>query len=192
MTENASAYLGAWSSFYAMTGTAAASLTGLMFVVITLVTRIERRPDAQDGIGTFSTPTVVHFCAALFVSAVLAAPWHTLIYPAVFIGLVGFCGIMYVSRIMYRTRRLSFYIADLEDWIWYAILPWLSYAVVFAGAIFLAKAPSQALFALAAGALFQIFIGIRNAWDVVTYIATGRADQPRPSQEVSDQRPREL
>jgi hypothetical protein len=36
----------------------------------------------------------------------------------------------------------------------------------------------DALFALAAGAVVLVFIGIRNAWDIVTYIAIQDPDQP--------------
>jgi hypothetical protein len=42
MADVASSVLTPWSNFYTMTGSAAAALTGLMFVVITLVTGVER------------------------------------------------------------------------------------------------------------------------------------------------------
>ena len=32
-------------------------------------------------VNAFGTPTVVHFCAALFVAAILSAPWHSLTAP---------------------------------------------------------------------------------------------------------------
>jgi len=48
-------------------------------------------------------------------------------------------------------------------------LPCLAY-----GAIALAAVPVQALFILAGGVMLLIFIGIRNAWDSVTYIAIDR------------------
>lgn len=44
-----------------------------MFVVITLLTGKERPEGTEDGIATFNTPTVMHFAAALLVSAVLIA-----------------------------------------------------------------------------------------------------------------------
>jgi len=34
------------------------------------------------------------------------------------------------------------------------------------------------LFAVAAGVVLLLFVGIHNAWDIVTFIATGRADEP--------------
>ncbi|MGA8097307.1 MAG: hypothetical protein WB810_01475 [Candidatus Cybelea sp.] len=162
--------LGAWSSFYVMTGSSAAALTGLMFVVISLVTGADG-PRKQDGIGTFSTPIVMHFFAAFLISAILCAPWHSLILPGVSVALVGVYGLVYVTRIMFRTRRLSAYTADLEDWIWYIVMPFGAYGVVAAGAIAYPMVSVKALFAVGGGVVTLIFIGIRNAWDIVTYLA---------------------
>jgi hypothetical protein len=181
MAETASSVLVPWSTFYIMTGSSAAALTGLMFVVITLVTGVERLRRAPDGISTFSTPTVVHFCAALLVSAILSAPWRSLVHPAVLLGLAGVYGVGYMLRVMYRTRRLSVYRADLEDWAWYTILPFVSYGAILAGAIMLPAIPVKALFALAGGVLLLIFLGIRNAWDIVTFIAIALPDEPPSS-----------
>lgn len=47
--------LSAWSSFYVMIGSSAAALTGLMFVVISLI-RQREISTSQDGISIFSTP----------------------------------------------------------------------------------------------------------------------------------------
>ncbi|HET8998767.1 MAG TPA: hypothetical protein VFP86_03900 [bacterium] len=174
MADTASSILTAWSSFYVMTGSSAAALTGLMFVVITLVTRTERAEDTHAGIATFSTPTVMHFAAALLISAVLIAPWRSLVHAGVAVALIGLLGLVYILRVMHRTRRLSFYTADFEDWIWYTILPFVAYGAISAGAIALAAAPVLALFILAGGVVLLIFVGIRNAWDIVTYITVVR------------------
>jgi hypothetical protein len=181
MAENASSFFTPWSSFYIMTGSSAAALTGLMFVVITLITGVERVRRNPDGISTFSTPTVVHFCAALLVSAILSAPWHLLVQPAVLLGLAGLFGVVYVLRVMHRTRQMTSYVADLEDWAWYTIVPLLAYGAILAGAIMLAASPVNALFALAAGVILLIFLGIRNAWDIVTYIVTELLTEPPSS-----------
>jgi hypothetical protein len=174
MAETASSFLTAWSSFYVMTGSSAAALTGLMFVVITLVTRADRAEDTHAGISTFSTPTVMHFAAVLLVSAVLIAPWRSLLHAGVVVALIGLLGLAYILRVMHRTRRLTIYTADFEDWMWFTILPFVTYGAISAGAIALAAAPVQALFILAGGVVLLLFIGIRNAWDIVTYIAIVR------------------
>jgi hypothetical protein len=180
MTEPASSFLTPWASFYALTGSAAAALTGLMFVAITLVTG-ERARRSPDGIKTFSTPTVVHFGAALLVSATLAAPWHSLIHLAAVMGVIGLVGVVYALHLMHRTRKLSQYSADVEDWVWYTILPFVSYGAILAGAFLLLHVPVKGLSVIAGGTLLQIFIGIHNAWDIVTFIATGGADEDPPA-----------
>jgi hypothetical protein len=172
MDQTFPSLLAAWSNFYVMTGTAAAGLTGLMFVVITLVTGTERAR-SQDGISTFSTPTVLHFGAALFVSAILVAPLHSLAIAATLVGFAGLYGVVYILRVTYRAKRLQLYRPDIEDWTWYNVLPFLAYGAILAGAIVLHAVPGKALLAIAGGVLLLIFIGIRNAWDVVTFLATG-------------------
>lgn len=174
MAETASSLLTVWSNFYVMTGSSAAALTGLTFVVISLVAGQERADVTRDGIATFTTPTVMHFAAALLVSGILIMPWRSLVHAGVLVALIGLYGVAHILRVMHRTRRLTVYRADLEDWIWFTILPFGAYGAISAGAIALATVPVQAPFILAGGVLLLIFIGIRNAWDVVTYIATRR------------------
>ena len=181
MSETAASVLTPWSNFYIMCGSSAASLTGLMFVVITLVTNMERLRRSPDGMNAFSTPTVVHFGAALLLSAIVSAPWRSLIGPAILLGVIGACGVVYMVVVMHRTRRLSTYSADLEDWAWYTILPFAAYGAVLTGAILLVGIPANALFLLAGGVVLLIFIGIRNSWDIVTFIATGGPEEPPSS-----------
>ena len=178
MAETASFVLTPWSSFYIMTGSSAAALTGLMFVVITLVTGVGRTRRSRDGVSTFSTPTVLHFSTTLLASAILSVPWRSLVHPAALLGLAGLFGLVYLLRVMYLTKRLTVYRADLEDWFWYTILPLIAYGSILAGAIMLPANAVNALFALAAGVLLLIFIGIRNAWDIVTYLAIEGFDEP--------------
>jgi hypothetical protein len=171
MAETGSSLLAPWSNFYVMTGSSAGALTGLMFVVITLVTQVERLQRSRDGISVFSTPTVAHFGGALLVSAVLSAPWRSLAYPATLLGLASLCAVVYVVRVWYLTKRFTGYRPDLEDWVWFTILPLVAYGAILTGAIALFIIPVGALFVLAAGVVLLIFIGIRNAWDIVTFLA---------------------
>jgi hypothetical protein len=169
MHEGISSVLAGWSNFYVITGSSAAALTGLMFVVITLAAG-DRTRTKTEGISTFSTPTVVHFCATLFVSAILSAPWRSLVHAGVMLAITGLFGVAYALLVVRRARRLTTYRPDAEEWVWYAILPFAAYVAILAGAVGLPAAPAEALFALAGGALLLIFIGIHNAWDVVTYL----------------------
>src|SRR5258708_15036701 len=79
MSEAALLPLATWQNFYVIVGTAAATLTGLMFVVITLIVQLRVQVSSpRSGIAVFSTPNVFHFGAALLVAAILSAPWQAL------------------------------------------------------------------------------------------------------------------
>src|SRR5579863_6389342 len=108
-----------WSTFYALAGAAAATLTGLMFVVVTLVGRRPPSESATAGVSTFSTPTVIHFGAALFVSIIMCVPWPSMTGVATLVALSGFAGLAHMAWVFARARRLTEYAPDFEDWVWY-------------------------------------------------------------------------
>ena len=167
--------LSEWNSFYVMMGSSAAALTGLVFIVITLISDVRRR-GSETGMSTFTTPTVVHFGSALFTSALMSVPFRSLVPIAIMLGLAGAGGLFYVAIIATRTSKLQSYRADAEDWTFNVVLPFVAYATLVVGAIAMHGAPAQALYAPAAAVMLLIFIGIHNAWDVVTFIATGKAE----------------
>lgn len=167
--------LASWNSFYVMIGSAAATLTGLMFVVITLVSD-EKRAASEAGVSLFSSPTVVHFCCPLLTAALMSAPFRSLGPIAIVLGISGCAGILFVVRIAFQTSRLTSYRPDAEDWIWHVFLPLFAYALILLGAIAMQGAAARALFAPATGVTLLIFVGIHNAWDVVTFLATGKAE----------------
>ena len=164
-----------WNSFYVMMGSSAAALTGLVFIVVTLISD-RRHSGSETGMSTFTTPTVVHFGGALFTSAVLSAPFKSFVPIAVLLGLAGVGGLFYVTTIAMRTSRLATYSPDAEDWTFNVVLPFIAYATLLIGAIVIPRAPATALYAPAAAVMLLIFIGIHNAWDVVTFLATGKAE----------------
>ena len=169
--------LSAWATFYTMIGSSSAALTGLMFVVIGVIMNsspIRRNP---QGLSIFTTPAIVHFGAVILVAAFFLAPWRSLGIPCAFIAALGIAGLIYMLRIIGGTRRMTDYQADLEDWAWYNILPFAAYGAICAGALWAYSSAHAALFVVAAGVVLLLFIGIRNAWDIVTYIAVRDAQE---------------
>jgi hypothetical protein len=165
--------LSAWLSFYVIVGTSAGALTGLTFLAVTLVAQI-RGAGTDQGIATFNTPTVVHFGAVLLISSVLSAPWPALPPPAALLGIAGLAGVIYTAVVARRQRRIEIYTPVFEDWLWYVICPLVGYAALLAAGIALPGWPVAALFAVAAALLLLLFLGIHNAWDIVTYIVVER------------------
>ena len=172
--------LAEWENFYVIVGSSGAALTGLQFVVIALVAEGRRRSSLHE-IDAFGTPTIVHFCATLLVSAILSAPWQRLSSAALTLGALAVCGLVYGFIVIRRARRQTGYKPVTEDWIWYTALPIAAYAALFAASVALPRHPAPALFVVAATALLLLFIGIRNAWDTVTYIAIEGAQRPDDS-----------
>ena len=181
MQEAVLSPLATWQNFYVIIGSAAATLTGLMFVVMTLRVRGRR---SSGALGAFATPTVVHFCAALLVAALLSAPWQALWHAGLLLGLSGLGGVTYVIIVLRRARRLTTaYQPVLEDWLWYMLLPLVSYTALVVAAIVLPGQPAPALFVIAAATVLLLFIGIHNAWDNVTYTAIELSGPQNKSQD---------
>lgn len=168
------AILATWANFYVIVGSSAGALTGLMFVVITLVAGIERLRATPDAVNAFSTPTIVHFCVALVVAACVCTPWHRLEHAAGALAIIGLYGGVYVARTIIKAARQTAYRPERDDWIWYMILPFLAYVIMLGSACALLWDAGAALFALAGAVVFLVLIGIHNAWDSVTYIALGQ------------------
>jgi hypothetical protein len=164
--------LAAWESFYVIVGSSAGALTGLQFVVITL--GAEARAVTASDLRAFVSPTIVHFCGALLVSAILSAPWPALGEAGWCLAACGVAGLAYSARVLLHARRQTNYAPDLGDWLWFGIFPLLAYGALLVGAILLSRHPVQALFLIGATVVFLLFIGIHNAWDGVTYIAVER------------------
>jgi hypothetical protein len=166
--------LSEWENFYVIVGSSAAALTGLMFVVIALIADAPLPGSTPRSIAAFTTPTIVHFCAALLASVILSAPWHVIINADIALGVTGVAGFVYTLVVLNRARHVTEYKPVAEDWIWHVILPLAGYLTVAGAAILFRKDVHLALFAVAAAVVLLIFIGIHNSWDTVTFIVEQR------------------
>jgi hypothetical protein len=183
--EAAMSPLSAWQNFYVIVGTSAGALTGLTFVVVTLVAAAGER-SARGGVAAFSTPTVMHFGSVLFVAALLSAPWQTLAPASLLLVLVGLGGVGYAIVVARRVRGQEAYTPVLEDWVWHAVLPVAAYSVLAVSALLLPGRPVPAAFGIGAVIVLLLFVGIHNAWDTLTYIAIERfqpQDEPHEQQD---------
>lgn len=175
--------LAEWDSFYVIVNSAAGALIGLQFVVMTLIA--ERPPiRAAEAGAAFATPTIVHFGAALLLSALLHAPWPTIIPAAALWGVMGCGGAVYVVIVARRMRKQAVYQPEFEDWLFHVLLPLAAYAILALSAFAAPSHTREALFSVGAAALLLLFTGIHNAWDAVAYHVfinvRDKHDQPRP------------
>jgi hypothetical protein len=160
--------LAGWDSFYVIVGSAAGALIGLQFVVLTLIA--DRPPlRAQEAGAAFATPTIVHFGAALLLSALQRVPWQAVILAAAIWGLIGVSGVAYSVIVARRMRVQTTYEPEWEDWWFHSLLPFAAYAMLVLSACVAPLYMREALFGVGGAALLLLFIGIHNAWDAVVY-----------------------
>ncbi len=182
MQEAAVSPLTSWQNFYVIIGSSAAALTGLMFVVITLIAGAQVRRSSGTT-AAFGTPNVVHFGAALLVATILSAPWQVLWYASLLLGLCGLGGVTYVVIVLRRVSRQTDYQPVLEDWLWHTVFPLVSYTALVVAAIVLPGNAALALFGIGAVTVLLLFTGIHNAWDAVTYVVIERSQPEDKSQD---------
>ena len=180
MHETFASPLEAWASFYVIVGSSAGALTGLQFVVMTLIAQTDPDRSRAESISAFGTPNIVHFCAALLVASILSVPWDALRPAGLAVALCGLAGSFYSLVVMRRARRQRGYQPVFEDWLWHIILPVVAYVALLAAGIRLGSSPAGALLVIGGAALLLVFIGIHNAWDTVTYLTLVRRTTRAP------------
>jgi hypothetical protein len=166
-----------WGNFYVIVGSAAAALTGLQFVVIALIAQARTRASGHE-IAAFGSPTIVHFCSALFIAATLSAPWRSLQGAGLTISACGLAGVVYSIAVARRARRQTGYKPVFEDWLWHIALPLVAYATLLVAGFELARLTTTSLFATAVMTLLLVYIGIHNSWDTVVYITVNFVRRP--------------
>ena len=173
-----------WQNFYMIMGTAAATLTGLMFVVTTLIAGIDAHLSTLNAaVSAFNTPTVVHFGTVLLLAGILSAPWQTFSSLSVLLGLLGLGMVFYSIIVLWRMWRVPHYQSTLEDWSWYMAFPLIANILLIVAAFVLPKNPSSALYLVGSAMMLLLLVGIRNAWDMVTFLAVERAHSEKKSQD---------
>jgi hypothetical protein len=167
-----------WDNFYYLLGSAAAGLIGLLFVVMTLTAGRERSGILR-GAALYMTPTVVHFAGVLSICAVALAPGLPAPARGGAFGVFALAGLACAVRAcvgIARPRKG----AEPPHWsdLWfYGAAPvaiYLALTAVDAAASW-TRAP-WAPHAMAALLLVLLLLGIRNAWDLVTWIAPARGE----------------
>ena len=160
----------AWANFYVIVGSSAGGLTGLTFVVIALVA--DAHAVRMTGLRAFITPTIVHFGSALVLSALMNVPGQSVTSLGICLGAIGLMCLVYsagTARQGYRATTGSDYKPVAEDWIWNAILPTVTYAVLFIAGLVASVHTPAALYLTAAASMLLLIIGIHNAWDIAVW-----------------------
>ncbi len=167
---------GPWHDFYALAGTASATLVGLMFVAASVGTGVFTH-ERQVGLRTFLSPTVVAFSVALAASLVGVLPVFNWRVPGFFLVGTGLLGVVYSWRVWRQMVQGGIAKSiDLEDRAWYIVVPAVAYLVLAVAGVALGIETEAACVFLAIGVCLLLLAGIRNAWDMTTWIVLRRQE----------------
>ncbi|MGO9992526.1 MAG: hypothetical protein ACLPTF_08415 [Steroidobacteraceae bacterium] len=164
-----------WANFYLLAAAAAATLIGLLFVVITLAA--ERRVGEASKIPIYLTPTGIYFASVVLLAALLSFPTHSRLTASFCICLVGVVGLVYSGAFFVRRgANTSYY--ELHDRIAYAAFPFAAYGLdVSGGVLFLLHDPQRGLTLVAVAMLLVLAVAIRNSWGIAIDVVSTHPDR---------------
>jgi hypothetical protein len=158
-----------WHDFYLLVGTASATLVGLMFVAASIGSSVFSERN-RNALQAFFSPTVVNFASALFICIGVMIPAQTWLTMGVLLTAGGIAGVVYAGRVWVQMIvRRSFHV-DLVDRMFYATIPLVGYLLVLASGILLLLHMRWSSDVTAAALVVLLFAGVRNAWDMTTWI----------------------
>lgn len=170
-----------WQTFYTLVGTAGATLAGLMFVAVTLGRTPRRRLAA---LRAHSDPALLAFVLSLLLSGLLLMPSLTRPWFGAALLASGLLSLLYLALVL---RQLigggmsRFW--DFSDWLWYAAAPVLGGLLLLgSGVLGLLGQAHAALNLTGISLIVLLTMGLRNAWDLVTFTLAqaARAEEGPP------------
>lgn len=160
-----------WQVFYTLTGTAGATLAGLMFVAVTMIERVLRqRSGSLQTLRLYSEPALLAFVFTLILSALLLMPDLSATGLTALLLTAGLVSLAYNAATIRQLIVGSKSGWDASDWAWYCIVPFLcSGLLLLAGVFSLLGTLMPAFTVFGVTLLLLLMMGIRNAWDMVTF-----------------------
>ena len=160
-----------WEDYYLLVGSAGAALTGLLFVVATLNTNMERS-QALVGASLYITPIVLNLAMIVVLSGAAMVPEIGRVAYGIIAGAIAVIGVLWSARAFLGIRRGAAGNAPhwTDSW-FYGAAPTFLYLLLGGAAAYLLAVPASGVEAFAALVMALLLLCIRNAWDLVTWLA---------------------
>jgi len=161
-----------WQTFYQMTAEAAATLTGLMFIVVSLSSG-RNTPINERGVLLFTSPTVFHLTSVLVISALALTPEGETPPPVLLMICWSAGGLIYAATRLVGLARIE-NPTHWSDFWYYGVGPTVTNCALAAADIAAFIHLPHSAYAVAICLLSLLLLGIRNAWDLATWLAPRR------------------
>jgi hypothetical protein len=174
--ESFTASAASWQSFYTLTGTAAATLIGLMFVALTFgASLVDERTNETSR--AFIDPPFYHFTYVLLTACLFMFP--TLTARALGVALLAIFAIRgWVLTLTWRRMLDAQRNAgdlDLSDWVLGVVLPLLGYLLGGASGVGFLRGHAASFTGLAIATLLSLLVGVIVSWELMIWMAISRA-----------------
>jgi len=153
-----------WRNFFALTGSAGATLLGLLFVVVTLGNNL---PTSRklDVARASMTPALYSFVGVLLQSMVVLVPWQSNWSSGVIFVVGGIGGLIYrLKAVRVRTKLHLRAIQGPVDWIFHNALPVAASVILLLGGAGLMAGSAFGPFAIAGSCTLLLVSGIYRTW----------------------------
>lgn len=165
-----------WQNFYMLTGAAAATLIGLLFVAISISVgtnlSVER---ARNSLRTFVSPILVYYVQAFLISCLAVIPLQSINIPGFIIAVPGIINVVLALKVCWRILVLHRDEMDLGHWIWHFLLPLLAGLLLIGIAIGFFSDVPLTIPGLAIADLLCLTIGLRNTWVLTLWLILHQA-----------------
>jgi hypothetical protein len=165
-----------WQNFYMLTGTASATLIGLLFVAVSISmgTNLSLR-QAKTSLRTFVEPTLLSYVQALALSCVAIMPLSTPLLLGALLLVLAALDLFLAGRGAFRMRVLHGEEArDAGHWIWYMAFPLLAGLLSMITSIGLLLGVPFALMGVPIVDLLCLAIGLHNSWVLTVWLTQHR------------------
>ncbi len=157
-----------WQAFYQVTGEAAGALVALLFIVSTL-SASSNRPASPAGARLYTTPTVFLLALVIAESALALVPEgeaRSAAWVMTAAAAAGCVNMLTVAAQLHRAERPHW-----SDFWCYGVAPVVVCLALALACGATATAVGHAPYAVALTLLALLMLAIRNAWDLVTFLA---------------------
>jgi hypothetical protein len=173
-----------WQNFYLLVGTAAATLTGLMFVAVTFGSSLVKRETAQMA-RAFLDPTYEHFVQVLLTACLTTVPVFGWSIFGGLLVIVSVLRLMSIRRVFGHFQNAQRTSRDIEgsDWLLSIVLPLLCHLWLMMTGVAFVLRMSLAVPSLAIVTLSLFLVAIHGAWELLVWMALA-VNERRRSEET--------
>ncbi len=173
-----------WQNFYVLTGTAAATLIGLLFVAVSISAgRDLNVRHAANATRTFVNPVLIDYFQVFIVSCLALMPLHSSLILGIAVLVLGGNNCFLALKVCWRILVLHRDDMDLGHWIWHFLLPLIAGILFVCTGIGFLWGQQLATLGLPVTALLCLGIGLRNTWELTLWLLFNRGQSGNVSSE---------